>query len=735
MGTRTDAALAQVVAARADFDAEVDRLEAAGRAAVDIPAKIRREPVKAAGVAAGAAFLAARRPEAAVPAGEARDPRRGGAAALPSRCSPTRSRRPSRSSAPTASKVRGTLEREFAKYLDERAKERKKEGSWPPRRRPRRWAPAPGHDPGRQEPRRADAEPRRALVRGAAGEDPQPPPRDKPTARRLADAGGGGSEAGVGLSQTPRPVRRGARLAAGEWRNGRRAGLRSRCRVSGVSVRPRPRLRSPDHGRRVGSRRPRGPRHSRHRSRRHRRRVLREDHLVAGGQECLAFRRDGHLVGAARRIDHAGNEDHERQRRHGPAQERNGDDLHARTIDQRPTIHRTGSPCPSSMLKRTAGLFLAVLLVVACGSSRGSSGTSGASDVPATNGADATSELPSELAPTGSSAGSTTEFCSLIHGRRGRGTTRGRRRPRRGAAMGTGCQWSGRLLDATYLQIQVIEDPSYYVEQTLGRRLRAGQRNRKRSVRGPGAGRLGGRRPDRLLDLRRGRQRRDSDQEVRDHPPSDSSWSAADREPVCRQPHERPALYFPGDERHRHPRPEELGHPRGRSSRRAPRPRRRRGGPGARRRTRVPGFRPGKAPRRVLEAVLGPGAVLDEAVDRLVQGAYRDALIEQAILPLTNADVEIVQAEEGKPLIFKATVQVRPGGRARRLQELQLPARDRDDRRREGRQGHRGAARPERRPSRRSRNAAPRRATTRSSSSRAPATASRSRAGRPSGCR
>ncbi len=78
------------------------------------------------------------------------------------------------------------------------------------------------------------------------------------------------------------------------------------------------------------------------------------------------------------------------------------------------------------------------------------------------------------------------------------------------------------------------------------------------------------------------------------------------------------------------------------------------------RRTRVPGFRPGKAPRGVLEAVLGHGAVLDEAVDRLVQSAYRDALIEKEILPLTNADVEIVQAEEGKPLIFKATVPVRP---------------------------------------------------------------------------
>jgi len=78
------------------------------------------------------------------------------------------------------------------------------------------------------------------------------------------------------------------------------------------------------------------------------------------------------------------------------------------------------------------------------------------------------------------------------------------------------------------------------------------------------------------------------------------------------------------------------------------------------RRTRVAGFRPGKAPRPILERVLGPTAVLDEAVDQLVQVAYRDAILEQGIVPLTNADVELVEAEEGKPLKFKATVQVRP---------------------------------------------------------------------------
>jgi trigger factor len=78
------------------------------------------------------------------------------------------------------------------------------------------------------------------------------------------------------------------------------------------------------------------------------------------------------------------------------------------------------------------------------------------------------------------------------------------------------------------------------------------------------------------------------------------------------------------------------------------------------RRTRVPGFRPGKAPRPVLERHLGPGVVLDEAVEHLVSDAYREALVEGDILPLTNADVEVVKAEEGEPLVFKATVQVRP---------------------------------------------------------------------------
>jgi trigger factor len=77
-------------------------------------------------------------------------------------------------------------------------------------------------------------------------------------------------------------------------------------------------------------------------------------------------------------------------------------------------------------------------------------------------------------------------------------------------------------------------------------------------------------------------------------------------------------------------------------------------------RNKIPGFRPGKAPRGVIEAVVGKDAVLEEAMDHLVQRAYRDALVQQDILPLTQAEVNVEQGIEGKPVIFTATVQVRP---------------------------------------------------------------------------
>ena len=75
---------------------------------------------------------------------------------------------------------------------------------------------------------------------------------------------------------------------------------------------------------------------------------------------------------------------------------------------------------------------------------------------------------------------------------------------------------------------------------------------------------------------------------------------------------------------------------------------------------RISGFRPGKAPRAIVERVLGATTVLDEAVELLVEDAFRQAMREQDLAPLASPEVEVTQAEEGKPVIFKATVQVRP---------------------------------------------------------------------------
>ena len=127
MGEGTDAALAKVVAARANLAEEVDRLEAAGRAAVDIPAKIRRSPAKAAAIAGGGAFLVLggpkrvfRRARKAITGHED--------APLPKTLLPKDIEKTLKRLGTDGDKVRGTIERDFSKYLDEREKERKKEG-------------------------------------------------------------------------------------------------------------------------------------------------------------------------------------------------------------------------------------------------------------------------------------------------------------------------------------------------------------------------------------------------------------------------------------------------------------------------------------------------------------------------------------------------------------------------------------------------------------------------------
>ncbi|MDD6134156.1 MAG: trigger factor [Selenomonadaceae bacterium] len=77
-------------------------------------------------------------------------------------------------------------------------------------------------------------------------------------------------------------------------------------------------------------------------------------------------------------------------------------------------------------------------------------------------------------------------------------------------------------------------------------------------------------------------------------------------------------------------------------------------------RVNIPGFRKGKAPRMIVERHVGKDAVMQEAFDLIAPKAFGDALDEQKIDPVTRPNIDIVTLEEGKDLVFKATVTPRP---------------------------------------------------------------------------
>ena len=77
-------------------------------------------------------------------------------------------------------------------------------------------------------------------------------------------------------------------------------------------------------------------------------------------------------------------------------------------------------------------------------------------------------------------------------------------------------------------------------------------------------------------------------------------------------------------------------------------------------RVNIPGFRKGKAPRKIVERNVGMDALLQEAFDLIAPKAFSDALDDQKIDPVTRPNIDIVTLEDGKNLVFKATVTPRP---------------------------------------------------------------------------
>ncbi len=78
------------------------------------------------------------------------------------------------------------------------------------------------------------------------------------------------------------------------------------------------------------------------------------------------------------------------------------------------------------------------------------------------------------------------------------------------------------------------------------------------------------------------------------------------------------------------------------------------------REVRVPGFRPGKAPRRLLEARLGKETGRSEALRDALPDYYSQALRDHDVDAIAPPEIDITAGRESGPLAFDAVVEVRP---------------------------------------------------------------------------
>ncbi len=74
-------------------------------------------------------------------------------------------------------------------------------------------------------------------------------------------------------------------------------------------------------------------------------------------------------------------------------------------------------------------------------------------------------------------------------------------------------------------------------------------------------------------------------------------------------------------------------------------------------RVKIPGFRPGKAPRPIVERTLGRPALVQEALELLLPDVYSEVIAEQKIDAIGQPTFDLKSTE---PLIVSATVPVRP---------------------------------------------------------------------------
>ena len=90
-------------------------------------------------------------------------------------------------------------------------------------------------------------------------------------------------------------------------------------------------------------------------------------------------------------------------------------------------------------------------------------------------------------------------------------------------------------------------------------------------------------------------------------------------------------------------------------------------------RVRIAGFRPGKAPRPMIEREIGWPALRQEALDLLLATAYNSALDEAGLDPIDVPRVEVQQFDRGQSMRFTATVSVKPEITLKEYKDIRVP--------------------------------------------------------------
>lgn len=93
------------------------------------------------------------------------------------------------------------------------------------------------------------------------------------------------------------------------------------------------------------------------------------------------------------------------------------------------------------------------------------------------------------------------------------------------------------------------------------------------------------------------------------------------------------------------------------------------------RRVRIPGFRPGKAPRPLIDRYVGGAeSVQQEGIDRLIDESYRKALAETDTHPIGDPDIpERPEFKKGEPLVIEASVPVAPRVELGEYESIRMP--------------------------------------------------------------